>query len=219
VKYGAVVFDLWNTLVVWPGNDGRDFYGEMADHVGVQRDLFDEAWTVAYDERAVGPLEPSVRTVCKQLELDDDHVDRLISFRIEFTREALVPREGAVRVLEELSGLGLRTGLISVCSEEVPRLWNETRLSPLIDVAVFSCSVGVKKPERRIYEIAAERLGLSPQSCLFVDDQPEFVAGAVAAGMDGVLIDSPPGAPPPAGLDGWEGRRVSSLEEVLELAQ
>ncbi|HEX9416037.1 MAG TPA: HAD family phosphatase [Gaiellaceae bacterium] len=217
MKYRAVVFDLWNTLVLWPSGDGRNFYGEMADHVGVQHERFGEAWTAAYDDRAVGPLEPTVRTVCEHLELAEEHVDRLISFRIDFTRKALVPREGALEVLLELRRRGLKLGLISVCSEEVPRLWEETPLAPAIDVPVFSCSVGVRKPESRIYEIAAERLGLRTGDCLFVDDQPEFVEGAVAAGMDAVLIASPAGAPEPLG--DWHGPRISSLDEVLELAQ
>jgi putative hydrolase of the HAD superfamily len=220
VKYRAVVFDLWNTLVLWPGNDGgHGFYDRMADHVGVPHDRFNEAWLEAYDDRAIGPLEPSVRTVCKRLELDEGNVDRLISFRIDFTRNALVPREGALEVLAELRHRGFRLGLISVCSEEVPRLWNSTPLAPAIDAPVFSCSEGVRKPHRRIYEIAAERLGARVDECLFVDDQPEFVRGAVAVGMDAVLIASPAGAPEPPGIEHWEGPAISSLEEVLELTE
>jgi putative hydrolase of the HAD superfamily len=218
VKYRAVVFDLWNTLVLWPNNDGGlGWYEQMADLVGVPHDRFSEAWLEAYDVRAVGPLEPSVRIVCERLELGGEHVERLISFRMDFTRNALVPRAGALPVLEELRRRGFRLGLISVCSEEVPRLWEETPLAAAIDVPIFSCSVGVKKPELRIYEIAAERLGVRTGECLFVDDQPEFANGALAAGMDAVLIASPKGAPEPPGS--WDGPRIPSLGAVLELAQ
>lgn len=220
MKYRAVAFDLWNTLVLWPDNDGgRGWYEQMADLVGVPHDRFGEAWLEAYDDRAIGPLETSVRTVCERFELDDGHVERLISFRIDFTRKALVPREGALDVLAELRRRGLRLGLISVCSEEVPRLWDATPLAPAIDEPVFSCSVGVKKPDARIYAIAAERLGVQVDDCLFVDDQPEFVEGAVAAGMDAVLIASPAGAPEPPGLERWEGPTISSLAEVLQLTE
>jgi putative hydrolase of the HAD superfamily len=217
VKYEAVVFDLWNTLVLWPNDEGRNPYVLMADQVGVPHERFNEAWTALYDQRATGPLEPSVRAVCEQLGLDGDAVERLVDVRIHFTRGALVPRAGAVDVLEELRRRGLRLGLISVCSEEVPRLWEEIPLGRLIDEPVFSCSVGVVKPDERIYRIAAERLGVSAGDCLFVDDQPVFAEGAVAAGMDAVVIESPQGAPGPEGLEGWTGPTIASLPEVLTL--
>jgi putative hydrolase of the HAD superfamily len=217
MTYRAVVFDLWNTLVIWPSDDGSSFYSGMADQLGVPHERFTEAWTALYDQRATGPLEPSVRAVCEQLGVSDDVVEGLISFRIDFTRRALVAREGALEVLRELRQRGLRLGLISVCSEEVPRLWEETPLAQLIDAPVFSCSVALRKPDARIYRVAAEQLGVAVGDCLFVDDQPEFVEGAVSAGMDAALIESPAGAPDPPGLDRWHGRTISSLTDVLAL--
>jgi putative hydrolase of the HAD superfamily len=177
----------------------------MADHLGISNERFIEAWTALYEQRATGPIEPSVRAVCEQLGVADSHVDGLISFRIDFTREMLVPRPGALYVLDELRRRGLRLGLISVCSEEVPRLWEQTSLASRIDAAVFSCSVGVAKPDPRIYRIAADRLSVRPDECLFVDDQPPFVEGAIAAGMDGVVIGPEP----------WDGPRIDRLEDVL----
>jgi putative hydrolase of the HAD superfamily len=218
LKYEAVVFDLWNTLVLWPFGDGPDGYAVMAESLGVPPDRFTTAWRDAYDVRAVGPLAESVRTVCEALGVSVDRAEELVEIRRRQTQELLVPRPGALDVLGELRARGRRIGLISVCSGDVPDVWESTALAPHIDVPIFSCSVGVKKPDSRIYEIASERLGVQLSSCLFVDDQPEFVRGAVAAGMDAVLMDSPEGAPQPAGSDGWSGPRITTLSDVLELA-
>lgn len=204
MKYRAVIFDLWDTLVLWPVDEATGFYARMADHLGIGHELFAEAWSSAYDQRATGPIEPSVRSVCRTLEVDESLAEGLIRVRVDYTREVLVPRPGAVNVLEELRRRGQRLGLISVCSEEVPILWEATPMAPLIDEAVFSCSVGVVKPERKIYEIAADRLGVTTGDCLFVDDRPEFVEGAVEAGMDAYVLGKPP---------------VERLEDVLELTQ
>jgi putative hydrolase of the HAD superfamily len=203
VKYRAVVFDLWDTLVVWPEDEWGGFYGRMADALGIERERFTEVWFDHYDLRATGPLEPSVQAVCEQLGVDGGRVGKLVEMRIDWTRETLVPRPGAVEVLDELRRRGYRLGLISVCSDEVPTLWEHTELAPRIDEAVFSCSVGVAKPDPRIYRIAAERLGVEPGECLFVDDQPAFVEGARTAGMDAVRL----------------GDDIERLEDVLELAQ
>jgi putative hydrolase of the HAD superfamily len=201
VKYRAVVFDLWNTLSLWAQDD---LYVAMAEHLGVEHEEFTEVWLEGYEQRATGPLEPSVRAACEKLRVSSDRIGGILTVRLEATRQSLVPREGALEVLRELRRRGYRLGLITVCSEEVPRLWSETTLAPLIDEAVFSCSVGVAKPDRRIYEIAAERLGVEPRECVFIDDQPEFVRGAVEAEMDAYVLGEPP---------------VERLEDVLELAQ
>jgi putative hydrolase of the HAD superfamily len=60
-------------------------------------------------------------------------------------------------------------------------------LTYLADEVVSSARVGVVKPDPKIYEIAAERAGVPPQRCLFVDDRPENVQAAVALGMTGVV--------------------------------
>ncbi|MFB7123839.1 HAD family hydrolase [Kitasatospora sp. NPDC056273] len=64
-------------------------------------------------------------------------------------------------------------------------------LTDLADEVVNSSRVGSAKPDRRIYEIAAERAGAAPERCLFVDDRQENVDAAVALGMTGVRYRGP----------------------------
>ncbi|MEU2512274.1 HAD-IA family hydrolase [Streptomyces syringium] len=59
-------------------------------------------------------------------------------------------------------------------------------LADLADHVVSSARVGVAKPDRRIYEIAARRAGVAMDRCLFVDDRPENVEAAVGLGMTGL---------------------------------
>ncbi|MET9241796.1 HAD-IA family hydrolase [Nonomuraea sp. NPDC003709] len=59
-------------------------------------------------------------------------------------------------------------------------------LTYFADDVVSSARVGVAKPDRRIYEIAAERAGVAPERCLFVDDRLQNVEAARTLGMTGV---------------------------------
>ncbi|MET8339507.1 HAD family hydrolase [Streptosporangium canum] len=54
------------------------------------------------------------------------------------------------------------------------------------DDVVSSARVGIAKPDRRIYELAADRAGAAPERCLFIDDRAENVEAAVRLGMTGV---------------------------------
>ncbi len=56
-----------------------------------------------------------------------------------------------------------------------------------LDHVILSFEVGVRKPLSRIYEICEERSGSKPSECLFIDDVPANVAGALARGWHAVL--------------------------------
>ncbi|MEU6914314.1 HAD-IA family hydrolase [Streptomyces olindensis] len=64
-------------------------------------------------------------------------------------------------------------------------------LSDLADHVVSSARVGVVKPDREIYEIAAERAETDMERCLFIDDRLENIEAAVALGMTGVHYRGP----------------------------
>jgi putative hydrolase of the HAD superfamily len=87
---------------------------------------------------------------------------------------------------------GVRTGLITNNLKEFSDHWRKSiPVDDLFEVVVDSCEVGVRKPSARIYELAVEALGegLMANECAFVDDLSVNVAGAVAVGMTGVLVD------------------------------
>ena len=75
---------------------------------------------------------------------------------------------------------GVRTAMLS-------NSWGEDRydralLAELFDAWVISGEVGLRKPDPAIYELAAERLGLPPAACVFVDDLPGNLKPARALG-------------------------------------
>lgn len=55
---------------------------------------------------------------------------------------------------------------------------------------VLSYEVGAMKPSPLIYQRAIEEAGCLPAECFFTDDIPDYVAGAVAQGIDAVQFQS-----------------------------
>lgn len=216
MRFRAVVFDLWQTLVPWPAESARALYGQMADAVGAPREQFEEVWLSGRANRDKGPLVESVRWVFEQLGLDaDPHV--LVGLRRDWTREALVPRPDAIATLEQLRERGHALGLITVCSTDVSELWESSAFGGLFDATVFSCEVGVAKPDPLIYEISCERLGVSAEDCLFVGDGAnDELPGAERVGMTAVQLRAPRETLTESG-EAWRGRYVERLEQILEL--
>lgn len=55
------------------------------------------------------------------------------------------------------------------------------------DDLILSHEVGVRKPDCRIYQVCIERAGCSAAECLFIDDMPANVDGAIACGLQALV--------------------------------
>jgi epoxide hydrolase-like predicted phosphatase len=76
---------------------------------------------------------------------------------------------------------GVRTGLVS--NSWGTRRYPRDLLGELFDGIVISGEEGTRKPDPRMYELGAERIGLPPDACVFVDDLPFNLEPAEALGM------------------------------------
>jgi putative hydrolase of the HAD superfamily len=76
---------------------------------------------------------------------------------------------------------GIRTGLVS--NSWGTRRYDRALLAEVFDAVVISGEVGMRKPSPQIYHLAAERIGLAPPECVFVDDLPFNLAPAAELGM------------------------------------
>ena len=203
----AVAFDLWGTLVDASAEEFRRLRQRVAKRAGIEEERFETLWAETYRARETGAIRPALLAV----KIPEEAVDEILGWRREVIRNALVPAEGALELLAEVRRRGLRTGLITMCTQEVSELWPETALAPLIDETVFSCEVGLAKPDPEIYELACERLGVEPREALFVGDGAnDELSGAERVGMRAVLLDGTS----VHGRD-WGGERVGSLLDVL----
>lgn len=103
-----------------------------------------------------------------------------------FERE-LEPVAGAVDVLQKLVAGGVPYCLASSGSHERIRVGHRrTGLDRWFgDELIFSSEdVGRGKPAPDLFLYAAERMGVTPEKCVVVEDSPLGVRAAVAAGMD-----------------------------------
>jgi putative hydrolase of the HAD superfamily len=210
----AVVFDLWDTLVDFDPVVGRAFQDQVAVRLGRDPDEFAALWFEGRAKRESGTL----REYLLELGAPEDLVDELVNLRRDLTRRLLAPRPGAVETLGELRAQGRRVGLITVCSEDVPDVWSETPFVDLFDAAVFSCSVGMRKPDPRIYRLACHELGVEPNEAMFVGDGAnDELAGAERVGMRSVLIHRDGEEPQWDEVRDWQGPRITAIPQVLSL--
>jgi putative hydrolase of the HAD superfamily len=99
---------------------------------------------------------------------------------------AMAPDEAMLDGVRAVRASGIRTGLLSNSWGDA-LAYDDALLDELFDSWVISSQVGLRKPDPAIYELVAERLGLPPAACVFVDDLPGNLKPARALGMATVL--------------------------------
>ena len=102
-------------------------------------------------------------------------------------RRAQVAIDANVELVRSLRG-SYRCSLLSNADLSLrPRLEQELRWHHLFDDIVVSAEVGMAKPRPEIFHLAASRLGVAPEACVFVDDWDQNIEAARAVGMQAVL--------------------------------
>ncbi|MGV9806164.1 HAD family hydrolase [Micromonospora chersina] len=222
-RYQAVLFDFFGTLTrcVQRGSAHRT----IAELLGCSTETLIDVLDRSYYQRAsgrFGDAEATLRWVCGQAGVhpSDEAVRAAVASRHRAVRADTRLRAEAVPVLAALRGQGVRTGLISDCTHELPAFLPQLAVAPLLDVRVFSVQVGRCKPDPALYLAACHRLDLTPADCLYVGDGgSQELTGAERAGMTAVRLAAPDltGHMVFNADHGWDGPALTSLTEVLDL--
>ena len=219
----AVVFDFYGTLTpVSRAGIWTDHVSRLAAVFGVTPQDVVRALDESYPERftgALGDVRQTLRTLAARMGVPvrDQQLDEAYRLRQEIQESGFRLRPEALPVIGQLRDRGLRTGLVSDCTSELPEAWPRLPVAAVIDAPVFSCVERMRKPDPRLFRAVAARLGTDPAACLYVGDGGgRELTGSSAVGMRAVLL---------AGPDwhsnrvydrekDWDGLRISSLTEL-----
>ncbi len=188
----AVAFDIGGVLE--KVGDLEEWLGAWRRHVGLDHGDFDDRLGQVDPRGLIGTGELSER------EFRQGYIDAF-GFSESEADEFMAQMwdwycgELDTELVEFVRGLrpAYTTGIISN-SADGARREEQARygFEELVDHIVYSHEVGLAKPDRRIYELACERFGVTPEELVFVDDVDSCVEGARSLGIHGVLHRSTP---------------------------
>ena len=181
VDYGGVLttdvfasFEAFCAAEGLPPDTVRDRFREDPDARTLLADLETGALTAAEFEPRFAAL----------LEVESERlIDRLFG--------GMAADDAMLAGVRAIRAAGTPTGLLS-------NSWGDALaydgLHDLFDGWVISSEVGLRKPDPAVYELAADRIGLPPASCVFVDDLPGNLKPARALGMATIKVGDPAAA-------------------------
>jgi FMN phosphatase YigB (HAD superfamily) len=181
-KIEAVIFDWGGVLIDNPAPGLKKY---CADVLGVGVEAFASEFSGVIEEFMAGVVSEREfwHVICSGL-------------GVEVPGESLWGRAFAAvycekaevfGLAERLGGKGYRVGFLS--NTEMPSMAYFLRQGyGCFDATVFSCAEKCSKPGEQIYNIAAERLGVGCERCVFIDDKEHYAEGARKAGMRAIVF-------------------------------
>ncbi len=225
----AVVFDFYGTLTpVSPDEAWASNAAALAAAFGVPPAALVTVLDESFPERITGLLGTVRQTMGALADrlgvvLTDEQLEEASRVRTARQQAMFALRPEALPVIGRLRADGLRIGLLSDCTSELPDAWSRLPLSDLVDAAVFSCVERRRKPDARLFRLVAARLRTEPARCLYVGDGGGGeLTGASAVGMRAVLLAGPDWRETRTGRrvtdsrheTDWAGPRIASLTEL-----
>ncbi len=202
--YQAIIFDLWNTLAQI--QNLAELRQQTLELLGSQRQAqlmqHFRQWhqTNSSSQQFISQLDQAIKI--------QDHELKLIQSFIAPQDYRKFPETDSV--LEQLQKRGIRLALLTNSPPSSHHAFEEMGLAKYFEQLVFSCDVGLIKPDPAIFQLLCQKLKLAPQDCLMVGDSLEQdVQGALNAGLQALLIDRQ-GQQQPGGA-----KAIQSLQSLL----
>ena len=187
----AVLFDLFETLVTQ-----RDPYFHIRKRIGLHDILsVDEKSALRmFGETQRDRHEGRIRD-------RDEAFDRIASqYNLSIHRDALEAYyrqldktkteafsnidHDVVRMLERLAEMKITKCVISNCEFFELKYYQQSCLPALVDHALFSCELGMAKPDATIFREALSRMGIGQNECIYIGDGGgSELQGATSAGI------------------------------------
>jgi 2-haloacid dehalogenase len=176
----TVVFDLGGVLVDW---NPRHLYRELIPDEELRERFLAEICPQSWNERQDAGRSVAEATA-ERIALFPQHADLIAAYYGRWEEMLAGAIEDTVVLLEELAGRGVPLYALTNWSAELfPVAWRRFGFLRHFRGIVVSGEERLIKPDAAIFRRLCDQHGLTPQSCLFIDDNPANVEAAAALGF------------------------------------
>ncbi|CAN5215280.1 HAD family phosphatase [soil metagenome] len=183
----AIIYDLGGVLIddPWPGM--ATYYSEA---LHVDKDKFIEAYNKIVSIWQTGKITEKECWTNITTSLNT-HMPTSETLWLDGFKQTINEKKEIFLQIESFKKRGYKIGLLSNTEAPIMQFVLEQKYQDF-DVYVFSCDIGVAKPNPKIYIEILRRLQIKPLEAVFIDDKEENIESAKALGIHGILFTTSP---------------------------
>lgn len=193
-KIEAIIFDLNGVIVTdshWHaitnaalrrGEDREKFHYRVHTK-GAKNDIFWKFYTGRISEKEfLNDLDKNIKNIYVLYKIKNQIYNLLIT------------KINTVNIIKTLKETNYKLGLLTNFTKELMEYFISTKEGKYVvdffDIVVNSADIGIKKPDKRTYEIILNRLDVNPRKSIFIDDREKNFKSAKEVGLNTILYSS-----------------------------
>ncbi len=189
ISISTVIFDYGNVLCQ---PQPFEILQEMASLCGIPTPQFQASYYQFRHQYDLGVLDGSgywqAFGSVAGFQIPESTINQLIELDNQSWAQ---PNWPMIEWVTRLQTAGIQTAILSNMPVDMRReLSSLCHWLPKCDVEVFSCELGIAKPDLAIFEHCLGHLRVVPKEALFLDDRLENVKAAQALGLHGLVFES-----------------------------
>lgn len=184
-----IVFDMGGVLIDFDTERyTAQFVPDAEDRALIRRELFRSVEWVQMDRGVISDAE-AVSAVCARL---PERLHQAVRDILDNWHQDVPPLDGIYDLVEELKGKGYCIYLLSNTSARFHSFRKNIPALHFFDGEFISADHHLIKPEPGIYRCFLKKFGLEGEGCVFIDDTPLNVEGAMQCGIKGIVYHGDP---------------------------
>lgn len=184
-----IVFDMGGVLINFDAQRyTARFVSDPADYELIRRELFRSVEWIQMDRGTISD-EDAVAAVCARL---PERLHRAVQDILDNWHQDIPPLDGIYDLIQELKRKGYRIYLLSNTCTRYHSFRKNIPALRFFDGEFISADCHFIKPEAGIYCSFLARFGLRAEECVFIDDVPLNIEGAIRCNMHGIVYHDDP---------------------------
>ncbi|MEM7130648.1 MAG: HAD family hydrolase [Chloroflexota bacterium] len=154
----GIIFDLYETLISEYVPEWKPTQN-VPQLLGIDEKLYRQERRRLEGKRYTGQIadfKTALARICERIDLKPDPaiIEHIINERLVIKRDPFLNLDRQVlAMLTALSNRPVKIGILSNAGSEDVAAWPDSKLGDYVDAAIFSCNVGLMKPDARIYHL------------------------------------------------------------------
>ena len=180
-----IIFDWGGVLILDPA---KKLSAYCADYLHIPRQHFRRLYqSYAQDYQTNRISEQQLwKKICTEYKVPTPNIPSLWN---QAGKTIFKENKSVTHLVSRLKKNNYQLGLLSNTEIAIAKNYPSQPYS-IFDITVFSCDVGIAKPDKAIYDLTLSKLQAKAEETLFIDNSPINIQGGQQAGIQSILFTS-----------------------------